>query len=189
MAVTLLTQTAYARHRRCDEKAVRKAIAAGRISTINGMIDPVVADIQWANNTRARADSARPTVPAIAPATDAATPPAASSAASSPNPSTRDEYSVDRARREHYEADMAEMKLLEQRGELVRAADVRAEIEQRFGQVRANLLQMPARLAPIFAIETDQAKIHLHLDAELRSVLGAVSRGGAPGPTVVTTGA
>ena len=32
-------------------------IAAGRISTINGLIDKDVADIQWAQNTRARADS------------------------------------------------------------------------------------------------------------------------------------
>ena len=59
MPVTLITPTAYARHRGCDEKAVRKAIAAGRISTIDGKIDPAVADIQWAQNTRARADSRR----------------------------------------------------------------------------------------------------------------------------------
>ena len=59
MAVQLLTKSAYARHRGCDEKAVRKAIAEGRISTIDGKIDPEVADIQWARNTRARADSRR----------------------------------------------------------------------------------------------------------------------------------
>ena len=62
MAVTLLTKSAYARHRGCDEKAVRKAVAEGRISTIERdgkqLIDPAVADIQWAANTRARADSA-----------------------------------------------------------------------------------------------------------------------------------
>ena len=59
MAVRLLSKAAYARHRGCDEKAVRKAIAEGRISTIDGKIDPDVADIQWAKNTRARADSKR----------------------------------------------------------------------------------------------------------------------------------
>lgn len=59
MAVRLLSKAAYARHRGCDEKAVRKAIAEGRISTIDGKIDPDVADIQWAKNTRARADSGR----------------------------------------------------------------------------------------------------------------------------------
>ena len=76
MAVTLITKAAYARHRGCDEKAVRKAIAAGRISTINGLIDKDVADIQWARNTRARADSGR-TTPAATLPFDA--PPAAAS--------------------------------------------------------------------------------------------------------------
>ena len=65
MAVQLMTVAQYARHRGCDEKAVRKAIAEGRISAITDArgkrrIDPAVADIQWAQNTRARADSARP---------------------------------------------------------------------------------------------------------------------------------
>ena len=35
-------------------------------------------------------------------------------------------YSVDRARREKYEADMAQLKLLEQQGDLVRVIEVRA---------------------------------------------------------------
>ncbi len=64
MAVQLLSVSDYARHRGCDEKAVRKAIAENRITAItdaNGKrrIDPDVADIQWAKNTRARADSSR----------------------------------------------------------------------------------------------------------------------------------
>lgn len=64
MAVQLLTVAAYARHRGCDEKAVRKAIAENRITAISSAdgkrrIDPAVADIQWAQNTRARADSGR----------------------------------------------------------------------------------------------------------------------------------
>lgn len=172
-AVTLLTPTAYARHRGCTEKAVRKAVTAGRISTVGGQIDPVVADIQWANNTRARGDA-----PGPAPTAPPAVPAAGQAPAASAAPSTRDEYSVDRARRERYEADMAEMKLREARGELVRAADVRAEIEQRIGQVRTSILQLPARLAPVFAGESDQARIHAQLDAELRTVLSAASRPG-----------
>jgi hypothetical protein len=60
MAVTLLSKAAYARHRGCDEKAVRKAVAEGRITTIDGKIDPAVADIQWAQNTRARAGGRAP---------------------------------------------------------------------------------------------------------------------------------
>lgn len=57
--VNLITQSAYARHRGVAKSAVARAVAEKRISLIDGLIDPVVADIQWANNTRARADSGR----------------------------------------------------------------------------------------------------------------------------------
>ncbi len=80
-------------------------------------------------------------------------------------------YSVDRARRERYEADMAEIKLREQQGDLVRKADVRITMAERLGEVRTNLLQIPARLAPLVAPETDQGKVHAMIDAELRTVL------------------
>lgn len=108
MAVQLLTKSAYARHRGCDEKAVRKAIQDGRISTIDGKIDPEVADIQWAKNTRARADSKRtapqePLVGIDATAT-AATAPAGPVSGPAGNP----DYNDNRARREKAEADMAE---------------------------------------------------------------------------------
>ena len=36
----LLSRREYAKHRGVDDKAVRNAIATGRITTINDMIDP-----------------------------------------------------------------------------------------------------------------------------------------------------
>ena len=43
---------AYARHRGCDEKSVRNAIKAGRITKeFDGTIDPAKADAQWEANT------------------------------------------------------------------------------------------------------------------------------------------
>ena len=57
--VDLISQAAYARRRGVAKSAVAKAVAEGRISLIGGKIDPAVADIQWAKNTRARADSGR----------------------------------------------------------------------------------------------------------------------------------
>lgn len=58
----------YARHRNCVPSAVVKAIDEERITVIldekgRRRIDPAVADIQWAKNTRARADSARAVAP------------------------------------------------------------------------------------------------------------------------------
>lgn len=63
--VQLMGLREYARHRGCAVSAVAKAISERRISVIlddkgRKCIDPEVADIQWAKNTRARADSARP---------------------------------------------------------------------------------------------------------------------------------
>jgi hypothetical protein len=145
-----------------------------------------VADIQWERNTRARADSARGApAPGPAPAAAAAqlplvepapgaTEPVDKPAATEPAPLSG--YSLDRARREKYEADLAELKLREQQGDLVRVAEVRAEIAKRVGQVRMNLLQVPARLAPLLAAETDQAKVHTMIDAELRAVLASVTQ-------------
>jgi hypothetical protein len=62
-----LTQAQYATHRGCSAVAVHKAIKQGRITTFeDGTIDPEVADIQWAKNSRARVR----TTPAPTPATD-----------------------------------------------------------------------------------------------------------------------
>lgn len=181
--VTLITQSEYARRRGVAKSAVAKAVKEGRIRLIDGLIDPDVADIQWQRNTRARADSAkqptvtaaaaavaRPLLPIEAVADNASAPAAGALASSSPDPI----YSIDRARREKYEADMAEIRLREQRGELVSVAAVRAEIASRVGQVRANLLQIPARLAPLLVNESDQARCHALLDGELRAVLANI---------------
>jgi phage terminase Nu1 subunit (DNA packaging protein) len=104
-----------------------------------------------------------------------APPTTAATSAPADTPDAPSTYNVDRARRERYEADLAELKLREQQGDLVRVVEVRAEISKRVGQVRMNLLQIPARLAPLLATEADQAKVHALLDAEIRSVLTAVS--------------
>lgn len=51
----LITPTEYARRTARHHSTVLKAIRTGRISLIDGKIDPEVADIQWAKNTRVRA--------------------------------------------------------------------------------------------------------------------------------------
>lgn len=168
MNVELVTRAEYARRRGVAKSAVTQAIQAGRISLINGRVDPAVADIQWERNSRARADSGKaatttaPPLASVTPTVDLLP------------PSTADEgeYSVNRARRERYEADLAQMKLQEQQGDLVRVAEVRAEIGKRVGQLKNNLLQIPARMAHMLQPEARTA-----LDVELRQVLTNVSEG------------
>lgn len=171
MNVELVSQAEYARRRGVAKSAVCKAVAERRISLIDGKIDPAVADIQWERNTRARADSGQATTQSL-PAMAIASAPASSPLAEVLPPSTADEgeYSVNRARRERYEADLAQMKLQEQQGDLVRVAEVRAEIGKRVGQLKNNLLQIPARLAFLLTPEARTA-----LDLELRNVLSGVT--------------
>lgn len=47
-----MSRRAYARYRGCSERAVRKALEAGRIGlNSDGLIDPKVADREWEANT------------------------------------------------------------------------------------------------------------------------------------------
>ena len=131
-------------------------------------VDSVEAARRW------KADNVRAKVTAIGQAETAAPRPADALAPPAPPaaPTLADTgYTADRARREKYDADMAEIKLREQQGDLVHWSTVRAEMTKRLGDVRTNLLQIPARLAPLLAPELDQTKVYALLDAELRTVL------------------
>lgn len=157
-AIALISKSEYARRRGCTEAAVRRAVKDGRISLIDGKIDPVAADAQWARNSRVRAGS-KPTT----------------EARPVDQEDTEGGYWQSRARREAAEAEMAELKLAEQRGSLVRAADVRAVFSQRLAGLRNSLLQIPARLSPVMAAESDQARCFEALQAELHAALAQAS--------------
>lgn len=132
MAVNLMSVSAYARHRGCDEKAVRKAIAENRISAqtaANGrkLIDPDVADIQWARNTRARvaaAEGGHVSASAgdlLSGSPGAVAPESGARVAVAPAP---DGYTAARARTEQANASMAELQLAKLRGEVREVVDI-----------------------------------------------------------------
>lgn len=159
----LVTKSEYAARRGCAPSAVTRALKEGRITAIvvdgRSMIDPEVADIQWGRNTRRRADS-RPAADAAA-LPHAGTPPARDSAT----------YDEARRRREMAEAALAELKLAELRGELVRADEWVAALARRCVAFREGLLQIPSRLSAQLAAESDEARVHATLDSELRQVM------------------
>lgn len=158
--VELVTKAEYARRRGVTEGAVRQAVRDGRITEVDGKIDPAAADEEWARNSRVRAGSA-PSEPNAEVPGDEADRPA----------SDAWQYQVSRARREQAEAQIAELKLQEQLGQLVRVDSVRSEVAAALGQVREHLLQLPARLAPLIVAEPDQAQIQRLLEAEIRAAL------------------
>jgi hypothetical protein len=63
----------------------------------------------------------------------------------------------------------------EQAGELVRVDEVRAEASRLALLVRDSLLNLPDRLAPVVAAESDPAAVHRLLDSELRRVLTSLA--------------
>jgi phage terminase Nu1 subunit (DNA packaging protein) len=130
-----LSARAYAKHRRCDHKAVTQAIAIGRLTkSVKRLaggkysIDPKRADLEWEASTYAdRVPLTGPTAPRGL----AGEPPDLKEA---------------RARLETAKAQLAEMDLAERRGELVLAREVEARLVGVFSSCKTKLLGVPSRV-------------------------------------------
>ena len=164
--VQLVSMSEYARMRGCSEGAVRRAVRDRRITLTDGKVDPVAADVQWARNTRVRAGS-QPTNDANLQLPGAT----ASSQTPAPTADSTGDYWASRARREQAEAELAELKLQETLGALVRRDDVRAALSRRVATFRDGLMQIPSRLASQLAAETSEAAVHALLETELRAAV------------------
>lgn len=173
--VKLMTQSEYAKHRGVSAVAVHKAVKEKRISTIDGKIDPVVADIQWERNTRARVQAPRQDNAPVQPPLPAAAPAPVSAGAERAPDGKAEDYWESRGRREKAEAAIAEMKEAEMRGTLIRADVVRSALATKISAARDALLQIPSRLAPVLAAETDLERVTEVLEAELRQALAQLS--------------
>lgn len=171
--VNWMTQKEYAADRGCSPVSVHKAIKAGRISLIDGKIDPSVADIQWAANSRARAPARKAADQATARPSSPAPDAAASLEIALPvhAEGKTDDYWDARSRRETAEAAIAEMKEAEMRGTLIRADSVRTAWANKISAARDALLQIPYRLAPVLAAETELERVAELLESELRQAL------------------
>lgn len=161
MKSKLISQAAYAKLRGVHPSAVTRAVRAGRITLVDGKVDPVAADAQWKANSRARVGS-RPSQ-AAAPTVEAAD-------------SDAPDYALARARREEAEACLAEDRLRIQRGELVVVAELRKELAKHMITARDAYLALPARMAPVvFGKSIHQ--IQTLLDAEIRHTMNTLAEG------------
>ncbi|MBK9362987.1 MAG: hypothetical protein IPM99_18735 [Rubrivivax sp.] len=141
---------------------MRRAVRDGRISLIDGKIDPVAADAQWSRNTRVRAGS-RPT--------DDANLVAGGTPASRDDEDSTTGYWTAKSKREAAEAEIAELKLAELQGNLVRADAVRAAMAKRVAAVREALLQLPARVVPLLVADSSPAAMDHTLRTEIVAAL------------------
>jgi hypothetical protein len=139
-------------------QSVHEAIRAGRLSTIEGKLDPAVARIQWeTNRKRKRADA----------------PPGASTQAMVSAALEADPYWSSKARREAAEAELAELRAAELRGELVRKAVVEREISSRLVALRESLFALADRLGAMLAAQSDPIAVRRMLRDEHHTALAS----------------
>lgn len=151
--VALISQSEYARRRGVAKSAVSKAVAEGRISLIDGKIDEDVANIQWAKNSRARADSGgaaaiNTTQQGVGQGVDekALAGPESRPAVGPAGGETG--YHDFRTRRESADAEMAEMTAAKMAGRLVESERTERSIFDSFRALRDSAFSVPARSAP-----------------------------------------
>lgn len=87
-----------------------------------------------------------------------------------------EDFQMARTRREIAEANLAEMREHELEGKLIRVEAIRAAWSKRISATRDALLQLPHRLAPVLAAETEMERVSQLLDVELRQALTELSR-------------
>lgn len=164
--------TAYARHRGVSHVAVLKAIKAGRIvKEADGTIDPAKADAAWKQNTN-QAQQRKPKDEEKKPAPHvAAELPVNNAPATNSGPS----YAQSRAFKEAYNARLAKLEYEEKSGALVRTDSVKVAWFNVLRVLRDRALNLPDRMAPLLAAETDPKIVRELLDTELRQILNDVA--------------
>ena len=145
---THLSIRAYAKRRGVSDMAVRKAIAAGRIMTTDGKIDPAIADKQWDTNTN----------PAQARAASDETAPSSS-------------YHYSRAKKEAYDALLKKLDYEERSGKLIPVEQVEVEAFNAARIARDKLLTIPDRVAPQIIGKKNIQEIKQILRKEIRDSL------------------
>ena len=107
--------------------------------------------------------------------------PAKAHAAPDEAPAVAASYASSRALREAAEATMAQLRLSELKGEVIRVDAVRAAWARRLSTTRDAILQIPIRVAPLLAAETSIEQVSILLETELRQALADLSQDGASG--------
>lgn len=195
-----LSRRAYAAHRKERglsggvESAVRKAIAAGRITLLpDGTIDPARADAEWERSTNsalqrspeslaAGVEKARDTIEAgevrpVPPAAAEAVQSGAAEAAAEFGGGQTVTYAKARAAKEAIGAQLASLRLKRMRGELVDRKAATQHVFDLARKERDHWLQLPARAAANLAAEfdVDAHAMEIALDRLIRGHLALLS--------------
>lgn len=163
-----LTESGLARLLGVSRQAVHELVKRGIVSKdAAGLIDVAQAQAALANSVYPSSKTAA--------ALQSTAPPSTSPAATTPPENGQNvevtSYHVAKTLREAAEAQMARLKLAEMQGDVIRIAAVQTQLATVFATVRDALLQIPARMAPVLAAETDPVAVHNVLHAEIHQAL------------------
>lgn len=163
-----LRQAALARTLGVTRQAIGELIKRQIIPiAADGLVDVEMARIAIANRVRPSGKTAASMQGDQPPAHAVTTP----SAPPANHADDQMSYHVAKTLREVAEAKLAQLKLAEQRGDLIRRADMERIVGTMAAGLRESVLQIKARLAPLLAAESDVMKVSAMLDAELRAAL------------------
>jgi hypothetical protein len=172
LARELISQREYARRRGISNVAVNRAVKAGRITLVDGKIDPDLADKEWAENTDPSTPKNRVTgKPRQTRNPDEASAPMDLGGETSPSTG----YAKARAVREVYNAQNAKLDLDLKRGALVRADEVRIAAFSMARKTRDQLIALPERLSTLLAATEDAAEVHKILEEEIERICLEIS--------------
>ena len=166
-----LSITAYARHRGVSHVAVLKAIKSGRIAKEpDGSIDPAKADVAWERNTN-QAQKRKPQKPSVTSRRESEPEAQSETPVGPPIVNSGPSFAQSRAIKEAYNARLAKLSYEEKSGALVRTDSVKVAWFNTLRVLRDRALNLPDRLAPLLAAETDPKVVREMLDDELRTIL------------------
>jgi len=169
----LISQRAYAKRRGISHVSVQRAIKSGRITTVDGKIDPVLADQQWRQNT----DQSKPLNRITGNPKHTRTPGEPSVPMdmgggddTSGGIGTATGYARARAARELYQAQLAKLELDRRRGALVSADEVRLGAFNMARKARDQLIALPERLATVLAAVQEPIEVQRILEEEIERI-------------------
>lgn len=168
----------YARHRGCSRAAVRKAIAQGRIVSVerdargHWAIDVEAADREWAARTGPRKEVELAGRTPAGEVVEAATEPLGEDP---DRPRSAADLLHAKTLFEEARAEEARLKVDQLRGNLVPADQVRKRWFAATRTIRETLLPLASRLAAELAAETDAGRLEIRLEAEIAQALAALS--------------
>ena len=151
--------SAYARHRGCSPANITKAISKGKITPINGKIDPEKADIEWDENSPRLQNRKKnfKLAEELAPDT------------------TVMSLTRIRAMHEGLRAKKTKLEVDQLEGTLIDARAVKDASFKQARLVRDTLLSIPNRLTPVVANESDEHRVFQLIHEEIVSSLRAIN--------------